>query len=322
MPDPLFSASLIANPTINADPQRYSHHDGPDNINRHAQQLRFFLPWRQINGQFLEIRGHDPSAGMVEANFYDHEAAATSTQPTTSTAYIFAPIGEPPTQQIVLKEINARFDMRVFSQQVLSREVNQTRFQKRALKHAICSRLEAGLINGDASTIPAQFDGLRRLVDRGMGQRITASASDELTILNRAMTLIRSHNRRVSLIVMNQDAWVRVLALQRARGFQPQFRYNKRLRQRILHIDGIPVCLSDHIETTSTQTTSIYFMSFGRNGVFGILSRKRPNIYFTLTSHQDAPFQVWQGQLYCAVASASSDALVELTNWSVRSEES
>ncbi|HKQ72981.1 MAG TPA: hypothetical protein VJ810_04580 [Blastocatellia bacterium] len=320
MPDPLSSAILIANPTLNADPERYSSHDGVGNINRFVQQLRFFLPWQRIAGQFLEIRGHDPGAIDVQANFYNHETTTAALQPIPSSAYEFASSTEPPTQRIALKEITAYFDMRMFSQELLSREFNQIRFQKRALKHAICARLEFGLINGDSSTNVAQFDGLHRLVGRGMGQQITAEPNDDLNILNRAMTRIRSHNRRVNLIVMNQDAWLRVLELQRARGFRPQFIYNRKLRQRILYIDGVPVCLSDHIATraeATARTSSIFFLTFGRNGVFGVNSRKRPGIYFTQTSQPNSPFKAYQAHLFCGLASTTSDALVEVVNWNV-----
>ena len=193
-----------------------------------------------------------------------------------------------------------------------------------ALKHAICSRLEYGLINGDAASNPAEFDGLRRLVERGMGQQLVASPGDELSILDRAMTMIRAHNRRVSLIVMNQDAWLRVLELQRNRGFRPEFRYNRRIRQRILDIGGVPVCKTEHIATNRSSTigatTSIFFLSFGRNGVFGLQSRKRPGIFFTRTSQQNAPFTAYMAQLYCGLASMTSDALVEVANWNVTLE--
>jgi hypothetical protein len=320
----LASETLIANPTLNADPRRYSHHDGNDQINRFVQQLRFFLPWRRISGQFLEVRGHDPDSRGVEARFYNHAATTATPQGVESTSYEFAPLQTIPTQQFVLKEISALFDSRNFSQQNLSSQINLVRFQKQALRHAICSQLEFGLINGNAATNPAEFDGLRRLVDRGMGQRLVATPGDELNILDRAMSLIRSHNRLISLIVMNQGAWLRVLELQRNLGFRPEFRNNRRIRQRILHVDGVPVCLSDQIasnqSSTGLATTSVFFLSFGRNGVFGLQSRKRPGIFFSRTSQPNAPFTAYMAQLYCGLASMTSDALVEVANWNVALE--
>ncbi len=317
MADPLSSSILIANPTLNADPRRYSTFDGNENINRFVHQFRFFIPWKRINGQFLEVRGHDPDSNVI-ADFYDHESDGRTPAPISPTAYEFAAAAERPTQQFSLKEITALVDVRMLSQQLLSRQFNQTRFQKKALKHAICSRLEFGLINGNSATNSAQFDGLGRLVERGMGQQLNASPSDELEILDEAMTRIRSHNGKKSLIVMNQDAWQRLLQLQRDKGYQPEFRYNRRLRQRIHIYNGTRVCLSDHIETVGTggvRATSIFFMTFGRNGVFGLLSRKRPRIYFTRTSQPNSPFTAYQAHLFCGLASTTSDALVEVANW-------
>lgn len=317
---------LIANPTLDAHPERYSSHDGATNINRFAQQLRFFLPWVKIEGQIYEVRGHDPSVFKVAADFYDH---AATTIPTITSEYPYEFDDVPPnvstpgpSKQLSLKEIVARFDSRDFAQNLLSRQFNQIEFQKRALKHAILSRLEYGLIRGNATAAAAQFDGLDRLVALGLGQSITAAAADELNILNVAMTRIRSHNRRVDLIVMNQDAWLRVLHLQRARGFAPQFRMCRKLRQRILHIDGVPVCLSDHIPTTDVaggaKTSHVYFLSLGKpNGVFGLLSRRKPSIFFTKTSLDTSPFHSYEAHMYCALASTTTDALVKVADWTV-----
>jgi hypothetical protein len=320
MADPLSSSVLIANPTLNADPERYSSFDSADDINRFVQQLRFFLPWKPIIGQFLEVRGHDPASTVI-ADFYDHERTARDTVPIAPTAYEFASTTENPTQQFALKEITALVDVRMLSQQLLSRQFNQTRFQKRALKHAVCSRLEFGLINGNSTTNPAQFDGLSRLIERGIGQQLNATPTDGLEILDEAMTRIRSHNRRINLIVLNQDAWRRLLQLQRNKGYAPRFGYSKKLGQRILFYNGIPVCLSDHIatvgETGRVRTTSVFLMTFGKNGVSGLLSRKRPNIYFTQTSQPNSPFQAYQAHLFCGLASMTSDALVEVANWNV-----
>ena len=322
---PFLSDLLIANPTLDANPSRYSSHDGGSNINALVQQFRFFLNWHRIEGQLLEVRGHLPSATEVNAQFYDHTATTTTPAPISAQgAYQFAApsAAAGPSAQLALKEITARFDSRTFSQMLLSKQFDQVAFQKRALKHAICSRLEFALINGNAQTTPAEFDGLRRLVQLGLGQRVTAAAGDQLNILDDTMTRVRAHNRRCNLIVMNQDAWQRVLNLQRERGFRPQFRWSRKLRQQQLQLNGVPVCLSDHIATQRTsptlQTTSVFFLSAGKpNGVFGIVSKQRSRVFFTRTSRQDEPFQSYQAHLFCGLASASSDALVELANWNV-----
>lgn len=312
---PISSSSLLANPTIDANPSRFSHHDGND-INRVVHQLRFFLPWRRINGQFLDIRGHDAGAPLT-ASFYNHDLGTTQTLPEIpATFYQFANPDEVPSQRFDLKEINARFDSRNFSQQILSREFNQNAFQKQALKLAICSQLEFGLINGNSESNPAQFDGFHRLVEREVGQVLEADTNDGLNIFNRAMARVRSHNRKTSLIVMNQRAWVKTLELQRQSGFAPVFKPNRNLKQRILHIDGIPVCLSDHIATTNNRA-SVFLLSFGKNGVYGLLSRSKPGIFFSRTSQANSPFIAYQAQLYCGLASTTSDALVEITNWNV-----
>src|SRR5688572_18048547 len=89
--NPLTSATLASNPTLDAHPERYSFADG-NNVNRTVGQLRCFLPWMKIDGQFLEVRGHDPTTPL-SAEFYNHAAAATTPVPVAAGAsnpYVFA----------------------------------------------------------------------------------------------------------------------------------------------------------------------------------------------------------------------------------------
>lgn len=321
---PLSSATLVANPTLNASPSRYSQFD-VRNINRFAQQFRFFLKWYKIRGQFLEVRGHQPAtSNPVLAEFYDHAAAATTPVPITADEpYVWAepptsPTITGPTQQLGLAEIVSRFDSRDFSAALLSKQYNQIKFQKRAMRWAILSRLEAGLINGNVGgAAPQEFNGLRRLVEIGLGQDLDAGGTGELNVINEGMTMIRSHRRRVDLLLCNQDAWRKILDLQRDKGFRPQFRWNKRLRQRILYVDGVPVALSDHITTeASSGNTSIFLLSLRKpNGVFGLRSRKYPKIRITKTSLETAPFKSYEAHFWCGLASTTGDALVEIQNW-------
>lgn len=317
------NATLLANPTLDAHPYRYSAADGPRNPNRFAQQLRYYLRWRPINGQVLEIRGHDPQATGIIADFYDHSAVGPTIPTVPSRAYQFAaPTRDSgPSQQIEIKEIVGRFDVSYLTKDLLSRQVPQIKFYLRNLKLNVITRLEDALINGDSSSRPAEFDGLNRLVSRGLGQRIDASGSNSLDVLTDALTFVRSHNRRVNLIVMNQDAWRHTIASLRAQGVRPEFRRSRRLRQPVLFFDGVPVCLSDHIanEQLSTGTqTSVYLACRGRpNGLHGLTSRKRRRLFVRRTRREDSPVISYTAHYYGALASPTSDALVEVSNWQV-----
>lgn len=312
------NATLIANPTLDAHPYRYSAADGPRNPNRFAQQLRYYLRWRPINGQFLEIRGHDPSAAGIIADFYDHDAIGSTIPTVPSRAYQFA---EPapdtgPSQQIGLKEIVARFDVSYLTQDLLSRQFPQIKFYLRNLKLNVITRLEDALINGDNAARPAEFDGLNRLVTRGLGQRIDAGGSGSIDAITDAMTAVRSHNRRINLIVMNQSAWRHTISSLRAQGVRPEFRRSRRLRQPVLFFDGVPVCLSDHIDNSTGNSTSVYLACRGRpNGLHALTSRRRRRLFVRRTRREDSPVVSYTAHYYGALVSPTSDALVEITNW-------
>lgn len=314
------NATLVANPTIDAHPYRYGAADGPRNPNRFAQQLRYYLRWRPINGQVLEVRGHDPRATGIIADFYDHSAVGSTIPTVPSRAYQFA---EPtpdsgPSQQIALREIVGRFDISYLTQDLLSRQVPQIKFYLRNLKLNVITRLEDALINGDGSSRPAEFDGLNRLVQRGLGQQIDAGGSSSIDVLTDAITSVRSHNRRANLIVMNQNAWRHTIASLRAQGVRPEFRRSRRLRQPVLFFDGIPVCLSDHIATSTGNGTSVYLACRGRpNGLHGLTSRKRRRLFVRRTRREDSPIISYTAHYYGALVSPTSDALVEIANWQV-----
>lgn len=332
MAENISSVSLIANPTLNANPRRYSSED-TDNVNRVIGQLRMFLPWKPIRyGQRYLVLGHEGSRSAVNADFYDHESSTVS--PVPETLYEFAAPPNAPSREYALKEIATHFDVRLISQQLLQRNINFTRFMKRACAFAICNRLEDALINGDSTTNPGEFDGLRRLVDIGMGRQINASPGDGLDALDEAMFDIRSRAGRCDLIVMNTLAVRRLLQLQRDSGFRPIIRQSRKLRgSRIAIYNGVPVIRSDHIPTSTNGTTSVFFLTRGQNGVYGIIPRRRvrirrgkkrgrvvwrpSGIRFTAVVNSADPTRAYQARLFAACVSETNDGLIELANWNV-----
>ncbi|WP_135505963.1 phage major capsid protein [Roseovarius aestuariivivens] len=332
MAENLSSVSLIANPTLNANPRRYSSQDA-GNINRVIGQLRMFLPWKPIRyGQRYLVLGHQGSSSGVNAEFYDHESSAVG--PVPETRYEFAAPPEAPSQEYALKEIATHFDVRLISQQLLQSNINFTRFMKRACAFAICNRLENALINGNSLSDPEEFDGLSRLVEIGMGRQINASAGDGLEALDEAMFDIRSRAGRCDLIVMNSRAIRRLLQLQREDGYRPILRQSRKLRgSRIAIYNGVPVCRSDHIPTTTNGTTSVFFLTRGQNGVYGIIPRRRvrlkrgkkrgrivwrpSGIRFTGVVNSADPTRAYQARLFAACVSETNDGLIELANWNV-----
>jgi hypothetical protein len=330
MAELLSSALLAANPSLNANPRRYSSLDS-DNLNRVIGQLRLFLGWKGIDrGSVYIVLGHDQTSSGVNAQFYDHESTSAP-PPILETTYQFAPLLAAPTQQYSLKELTALFDIRMFTQQLLQRNINLTRFMKRATAFAICNLLESALINGDESSNPAEFNGLRALVARSMGRQIAASPADGLEALDEAMLDIRSRAGRCDLIVMNTRAVRQLLLLQRQQGYRPRFRRSRRLGGvKVPLYNGVPVCRTDHIATGTDGTTSVFFLTRGKNGVYGILSRRlgrktskgkrraRPQgIHFTRVYGNTEPVHSYQAHLYSGLVCETNDGLIELTNWSV-----
>jgi hypothetical protein len=326
MAELLSSALLAANPSLNANPRRYSSLDS-DNLNRVIGQLRLFLGWKGIDrGSVYVVLGHDQASPGVSAQFYNHELTVAP-PPIPETTYQFADVLASPSQQYSLKELTALFDIRMFTQQLLQRNINLTRFMKGACAFAICNLLESALINGDGSTNAAQFDGLRALVARSMGRQIVATPAEGLEVLDEAMLDIRSRAGRCDLIVMNTRAVRQLLLLQREQGYRPRFRRSRRLGGvKIPLYNGVPVCRTDHIATSTNGTTSVFFLTRGRNGVYGILSRRLgrgrrragpQGIHFTRVYGNAEPVHSYQAHLYCGLVSETNDGLIELTNWSV-----
>lgn len=314
-------AVRLSNPTIHASPFRYSSLDSglAATRNRRPAWFGLMVPWVTIDGSVLQLRGHDPSAHGRDAEFYDLRAQPVQCIGATAPYQV---VGEEtlPAANVELKQIAADIDVRNYAAEVLSQHYDQEEFQKEAAEFAIRARWEAAAMIGDAGTCESprpEFDGLTSLVAKGRGTSIAATA-DQLGDLDRAMTRVVAHNRRVDLMVMNQAAWVRLLKLERATGYRPQFGQHEQLGLRVSWYNGIPICLSDHIPTTDDGCTSVFVMTLGEpNGVFAIVNKEAPGIVYPGSQVPDLPVHSSAGQLYSALVSATDDALVEVRRWRV-----
>ncbi len=320
--NPLVSSTLASNPTLDISPSRYSDRDGR-NPNRTIAWFRYFVPFKTMCGRFYEVRGHDPASSGRDAAFYENVTTPPdAVNPITavtpyqweepSSAAISA------TQTIEIEQLTARADIRDYTKAQLECDFNQEEFQKRAAVHAIWRQWERAAIVGDSSSSSAvgEFDGLGALQQRGLGTTFLATTTgDPLDDLDRAFCAIRSHDRAVSLIVMNCDGWRKLLELQRNKGFRPCFRRHRRVGQVAMY-NGVPVCLNDFITTDAAGLADVYVMTLGGpDGVFALRSDKYPEIWFNQTQRQDDPFRTWQANLFSALVSPTSDSLVRIEKW-------
>lgn len=311
---PISSDVLASNPTLDVNGTRFSAAD-TTNINRTVAHFSRCIPFYQVDGQGVEIRGHKAGTSGPTAGFYDETASGTPVI-TSATPYILEQLGSTASQTISFKHLVSAIELRDFSSGLLSAQHQYENLQKQALRHAMWQFWNQQAIVGTTATLGA-FDGLDRLVTAGLGQSFSGANADKLKDIDEAIDSVRAHGRRVDLMVMNYTAMRKVIELLRNKGVQPEFRLHRRLRMQVLVYNGIPVCQNDFIANV-TNITSIYFMTLGRpNGVYAIVPKKRPSLFFRKVRVSAAPFVSLQAHHYTALVSPTSDALVKLANWSV-----
>lgn len=235
------------------------------------------------------------------------------------TPYVLAAptTGRGPTRALLFKHIASAIDLRDFSTNLLSKQYNYQKLQSQGLRHAVWQFWNQQAILG-SSTTPGEFDGLDRLIALGLGQSVSLSNADPLDNVDQAMDAIRAHDRRVDLMVMNYTAMRKLMELMRNKGYRPEFRMHRRLRRNVLLYNGVPVCQNDFIPDAS-NVTSIYFMTLGRpNGVYAIVPKRKPKLFYRKVRVTSSPFISLQAHLFSALVSPTADALVELANWNVR----
>lgn len=199
---PLVSDILASNPTLDVNATRFSAFD-TGNINRVVAYLSRCIPFYKVDGQGVEVRGHQPDfdAPGPSASFYDEFADGSPDIP-AGIPYVFAAptTGPGPTRAILFKHIASAIALRDFSTNLLSKQYNYEKQQRQGLGHAVWKFWNQQAIVG-SSTTPSEFDGLDRLIAVGLGQSVSPSNADPLDDVDQAMDAIRSHERRVDLRV-------------------------------------------------------------------------------------------------------------------------
>lgn len=321
---PLRNAALLANPTLNADPRRYSTADYP-NINRVVSRLRYFLPLVPIKGRYFEVRGHDPNAQYPDAEFYNNEECDHGVTPINAErGYIPAhPEMTGPSRQIALKHLASRVDIRDFSTANLGEFYPELEFQRKAIEHAVWSLWEKTIICGDTDQHNAEFEGLKKLSETpGAGQKETVYSHEyPLADLDRSIQRVKADNGIVDLLVMNEAAERALVDQIHRLGCRPDYQSHSKF-ERLLHYGAIPICRSDHVpnvkDDKGNYSTTIYVLRVGvPNGVFPITSEESPGLQSIDSRDREPPFLSVQASLYSALVSTTDDALVALEQWPV-----
>jgi len=308
------SSRLIENPFLGASPTRYSTSDvgAAAILNSTPAWFSDFVPFVAIDSDRYEVRGHDPASGGRNAEFYLNNGV---TNIAAETPYVLDdPLDSQVSVEVPLKQLSARYDDRDFARYVQSDEYSQMQFQKDAMAQAIWAQFERCAMQGNAGANPQEFDGLGQLVINGYGQA-TAAVDNTFNDWNRAMQLLRSRNRRVTMIVTNTDGFNRAEHLSRVTGgYELPAKAAGRSGMMVSLYRGIPIVISDHIITDSQNDTAPVF--FLTPEVFAVVHRLCPTVKFIGGHREDSPFESVQAIWFAALVSTTNHALAQLTNWS------
>jgi hypothetical protein len=311
---PFTTLQATANPKINTDPRRYTTADQvgndpplPQEMNLIVDQTLNFLNFVTVDDAKLEVFNHDSNSNGPDALGTDF-SGVTVAPVTAETPYVFT--ADPTIFELV--ELAGRFDVQQYTGQALSSDVDQIHFQIAAKTRAIRSLFGRLFILGSTATA-GQFDGLAALGVQTVGG-LTAPLDD----FDDALAALKTNDRPADdlVIMMNSRAYRKVLSLQRAAGGDEaiSFRYCEELGFNCLHYAGVPVCINEHIPTT-TEQTNIYF--FDRNIVVGVVNENHPDIQVTTVQHPAAAAMSYVVSWHVCIALLSDLGLVTLENFNV-----
>lgn len=216
------------------------------------------LPFVDVTGSALTYNRENaaPTVGWYEVGDNWSESTPTFTQVTAT-----------------LKILGGDADVDNFLQQTYA-DPNDLEAEVIALKaKAVAYEFSQAFFTGNASSNPAQFDGLARMVSGG--QTLTAGANGaELTLemMDELVDMVKPG--RPDALLMAKRTRRKLSSLRRESGNLLETDVDA-FGRRALYYDGIPILVDDFLPTNEVQgdedaASSIYAVKFGRQGVTGL----------------------------------------------------
>lgn len=219
---------------------------------------------------------------------------------------------------VMLKRLAGQVDIDNFQDEVQSNLNNQVAIQLAAKAKGMGRQFRQVLVNGNATTAPKTFDGLRTLTTAGQtinagtnGGSVSFSALDELKDMVKL---------GADVLMMRQGTWRAIRALNRTMGGNTADHIMlDNFGRPVKAYDGTPVIINDFLpvdetQGTATETTSIYAMRLneadGFHGVFGGPAAGFRMEKVGLLENKDATR--WRMKWYVAAALKATHAVARL----------
>ncbi len=311
--------NAAANPTIHIDPET-GFEPTSGNLSRIVDQTLHGVEFRGLaDAKFVNLLPPSGSTGP-NAQVYDYTAASPSSYSATSPYDVEAVGATSRSKEFKLSEIGGQFNLLDYTIHTQADQVRPDDVQVRGKRRAIQVLFGEQYIYGD-STNAGEFDGLETLIAAGYGQTMATAGGNQLDEISQLISLLWSNDRRLSNIhlLMNTAAYRKVLNMLYVRGCNPMENFRpcplfRNPEEQVLHLDGVPILISDHIQT-DTGTTTIF--AINRKQVIGLCNAANPDIKVRSVQEDRLTGRSWLVSWWVGMASLTGLGLASLTGFTV-----
>lgn len=219
---------------------------------------------------------------------------------------------------VQLKRLAGQVDIDNFQDEVQSNLNNQVAIQLAAKAKGMGRQFRNVLVNGNATTLPKTFDGLRTLTPAG--QTLVAGANGGSVAFAALDELKDAVKLGADVLMMRQGTWRAIRALNRTMGGNTADHIMlENFGRPVKAYDGTPVIINDflpidEVQGTETASTSIYALRLneadGFHGIFGGAAAGFRMEKVGLLENKDATR--WRMKWYVAAALKATHAVARL----------
>jgi hypothetical protein len=258
---PFTTLRATANPRINTDPRRYTTADQigndpplPQEMNLAVDQTLNFLNFVTVDDAKLEVFNHATPTATVPMRGTDF-CGVTVTPITEETPYVFS-VGP--------DHLRAGGTRRAVRRPAVLGPGTVVGRRPDSLPDRSKDSCDSLAVRPAAHPRQHRDCAAVRRPRATLGVQTVGGLTAPLDDFDHALALIKTNDRPMDdlVIMMNSRAYRKVLSLQRAAGGDEaiSFRYCEELGFNCLHYAGVPVCINEHIPTTTegrpTSTSS------------------------------------------------------------------
>lgn len=224
-----------------------------------------------------------------------------------------------PSISFPLVELATGFEIAYKASDIFEDTNDQTQLQIDLAIRRLLYRFSQEFTEGDTTTDPNTFNGLRKLVAPA---NVVDVGAQPLTLenLDRAKGLIKVNNGYTGVLLTNQAGYEKIRTAYYNVGVDPD---NVTIavpnEQKVTAFDGWPILINDLQPTVTCDgvtTTTIWFAILGWNGLHGIIpSTVEESLFLTrFTNKPDGTDEVGHVTLPVGIALGSQSALSAVTN--------